>query len=634
MAPFYQYQPLSSPSTQIRLLELLPGRGILQCRLEVADLREVVDTYEPISYCWKTHTQKHWLASTYKEKKKQKTFRIRIDGADFCITESLRSALRQMRLRTEIRVLWADAICINQANDDEKSAQVAMMGNIYQSGKQTLVWLGNADCWTARAFRQLRQVLLGIPEDSESDDTSGETMDEPGHSESSHGTLAVAKTRGLRHLLSVRRLSQSFLKHNAYLSIYTRPYFRRLWVVQEFVLSAHVVVMCGKHEITGDELYQAYYEIVRDPFSARDWITDSFACLWNDPELYCLNEIICRLLPMESSDPRDKLFGTLGLHQNCETYETLVVDYTKDVDDVFLDATKLLLSPFLDLLSISYGASRPNRKHVPSWVWNPEPRYIVRPFSQAHESIYPFQASRGWNSQPQFRGRILGLLGYVIADVKAVGEAFPAGVGPQDPSNPYLFKAISCYFSWVEVSGMYERGITEAEQKGRMDAFRCTLKPFKEFFSGSNRWYSNWNDEIDREEFNSFHKEIYRRFRKLFSPGAKRLGIMARLRLWVAIASLSASIYSSDTTSWMNYAYWQLTAVWNRRFVKTRGGWYGLCPRDTMPNDKIVLLQGGTVPIVLRPSGERWVLVGECFLDGAMYGELWDQERCQMLWIE
>lgn len=82
------------------------------------------------------------------------------------------------------------------------------------------------------------------------------------------------------------------------------------------------------------------------------------------------------------------------------------------------------------------------------------------------------------------------------------------------------------------------------------------------------------------------------------------------------------------------FGYRRFEAIFDRCFVRTESGIYVLCPADTMPNDRIVLLQGGNVLMALRPYGENWMLVGECFVYGAMYGDFWDQDRCELLWIE
>jgi predicted AAA+ superfamily ATPase len=55
---------------------------------------------------------------------------------------SLESALRQFRQRNEVVVLWVDAICINQFDNEERTQQVALMGDIYSQSKEVVIWLG------------------------------------------------------------------------------------------------------------------------------------------------------------------------------------------------------------------------------------------------------------------------------------------------------------------------------------------------------------------------------------------------------------------------------------------------------------------------------------------------------------
>ncbi|KAG6356277.1 hypothetical protein INS49_015664 [Diaporthe citri] len=361
MTSSYQYQSLSSPTTEIRLLDLLPGRGTIECRLRITDLALAKDTYEPISYCWKSYSRKGWPICTYREKKEVKNYiLVRVDGFGFHITKSLAAALRQMRLTSEVRVLWADAICINQADDVEKSAQVAMMGTIFQSGKQTLAWLGDADCWTGRAFRALKIHLGQIPEHSNSTGLYQDSGDESQYRLGDPG----AELLHSGYLRRARELCQDILSFLSFRSILQRPYFERAWIVQEIVLSENVLVMCGKHRITGDELYNGLlgYKHRRAIPNRAALIGNSIEDLWDNLGRYCLDEIINKLLHTKASDPRDKLYSALGLHQNCPECGLMVVDYSKDVDEVFLEATKLLLSrsPFLNLLSMSYCTSRPD----------------------------------------------------------------------------------------------------------------------------------------------------------------------------------------------------------------------------------------------------------------------------------
>lgn len=233
MAP-YQYEPFSSPTTQIRLLELLPGHGMIKCRLKVKELEQAEYTYEPISYFWKASSLEHWWGCTYKEKKNQKKgFRILVDGANFDIYESLHGALSKVRLSNGVRVLWTDALCIDQTNTDEKNAQVPLMAKIYEKGSRTLAWLGESDHHTRKAFEYLKYnacrdpdtiSLSSQPEESEAELVSGNT---PSHN--------VPVRRGC-----LRGLVDSFNKTRLRVSlesIINRPYFRRAWIVQEVTKS-------------------------------------------------------------------------------------------------------------------------------------------------------------------------------------------------------------------------------------------------------------------------------------------------------------------------------------------------------------------------------------------------------------
>jgi hypothetical protein len=63
--------------------------------------------------------------------------------------------LQHLRLETEIRVLWIDAICINQHETQERNHQVSQMGIIFKQAAMVIVWLGDADDTSALAFRFL-----------------------------------------------------------------------------------------------------------------------------------------------------------------------------------------------------------------------------------------------------------------------------------------------------------------------------------------------------------------------------------------------------------------------------------------------------------------------------------------------
>lgn len=65
----------------------------------------------------------------------------------------------------------------------------------------------------------------------------------------------------------------------------------------------------------------------------------------------------------------------------------------------------------------------------------------------------------------------------------------------------------------------------------------------------------------------------------------------------------------------------------HRRFFIAENGYYGLGPHNMQPQDKIAVLFGARVPFILRPFGNRWKLVGECYVNGIMHGEAIDMWR-------
>jgi len=121
----YNYIPLytgSSPEHQcLRILHLQPSLYVdapLRFYLETVELQSAEDTYEAISYTWGApiFSSRIYHAS----------------GETFLpITDSLATVLRTFRLPQETRKLWADAICINQEDEQEKALQIPLMRDIF-----------------------------------------------------------------------------------------------------------------------------------------------------------------------------------------------------------------------------------------------------------------------------------------------------------------------------------------------------------------------------------------------------------------------------------------------------------------------------------------------------------------------
>jgi hypothetical protein len=127
----FQYEPI--PSGQIiRLLKLHPGvpQEPIHCSFVTADLDSEFMQYEAVSYAWgdpiKTHT-------------------IFCNGSELGVTRSLLTALQRFRHVGKMRILWADAVCINQGSILERNSQVRLMCSIYKKASCTLAWWGQED---------------------------------------------------------------------------------------------------------------------------------------------------------------------------------------------------------------------------------------------------------------------------------------------------------------------------------------------------------------------------------------------------------------------------------------------------------------------------------------------------------
>lgn len=120
-----------------------------KCNVFLAFLDEDASAieYEALSYTWgsidKTHT-------------------IMIDNYELPITENLFIALQHLRSAHQDRILWVDAICIDQENLEERGHQVGQMARIYRTAKRVLIWLGPAEDKTTPAVKAMQHLQSRI----------------------------------------------------------------------------------------------------------------------------------------------------------------------------------------------------------------------------------------------------------------------------------------------------------------------------------------------------------------------------------------------------------------------------------------------------------------------------------------
>ncbi len=191
--------PLGKESSRIRILRLHGGTGdYLEANLQIHDPNT---TYEALSYTWGAA-------------KDLSTIRIVQDNEiyDIPIKTNLYQALRQLRYKgkNKPRLLWVDAVCINQKDHNEKNHQVPKMASIYNEAKNVCVWLGNGSESSERALELIKRVV---------------NLDE------------------FERLIEDEKSAKDW---DALLELLKRPWFSRRWVVQEIALARDATVHCGE----------------------------------------------------------------------------------------------------------------------------------------------------------------------------------------------------------------------------------------------------------------------------------------------------------------------------------------------------------------------------------------------------
>lgn len=149
LAPLYNV--LDATLQEVRVLHVAPGTGdsVVSCSLKhISLLHDSVPSYESVSYCWGTPR-----TASY----------IDLNGRAISVPANSGSAIRRMRLEHEPRVLWIDAICINQSSPNERSQQVSLMSTVYSQATRNLVYLGeDIDGLAKRALQCVSQIVNEI----------------------------------------------------------------------------------------------------------------------------------------------------------------------------------------------------------------------------------------------------------------------------------------------------------------------------------------------------------------------------------------------------------------------------------------------------------------------------------------
>lgn len=268
-------------------------------QLYLPPARDGGDDYEPryeaLSYVWGSKRGGREWAHVYQNNDDVKpTAKLRM-------SKNLASAIRHLRLPSSPRTMWIDAICINQASIPERNTQVLRMVDIYRLASRVVVWLGPASPTSGAALTLLTD--LGRQIVTTRDDSLRMTPE---------ATLSFFP------LSELTVLDHPSATWHALSDLFQRPWFERLWVVQEIQLSRTAIVYCGADTVPWSLLWNAVSFLFHNESVPNDILSmgtlNSVRLLGRRGlEVRSLSDLARITVKRKCSDKRDLMYGLLGL---------------------------------------------------------------------------------------------------------------------------------------------------------------------------------------------------------------------------------------------------------------------------------------------------------------------------------
>ncbi|OTB13131.1 hypothetical protein K445DRAFT_320317 [Daldinia sp. EC12] len=409
----FQYQPL--PARSIRVIKLLPARRSedpLRCTIEAISLdNPKAQPYEALSYVW-GEPARQWP--------------LDCGGARLLVTKNCHEAMVNLRHGFMSRVLWIDAICINQGNDyeaiQERNGQVAMMGEIYLKAKRVLVWLGPGDASTALLFRYL-PIFNSLDR----------VQDEYPALEGILYAL-IAQHFDIRYGFLVKRKCSQLRKSMT--NILENPWFERVWTIQEVAFGRKCVMICGKSSVDWEAFCGAYMAEprLRGPRgSSGDLILPRWKLYLSlrgsslqaipqsrfegDGQVRFELELLSGIRNMKATIAHDKVYSLYSVFQAMGIHLPNP-DYGKDVMRVFEEATLAYIRSRKNLNIIAITLPPDISSGSPSWVpdWLTPGRngsaliWKIADFDTQYHSTTPILTD-------STRGSKLGVMGKLIGKI-------------------------------------------------------------------------------------------------------------------------------------------------------------------------------------------------------------------------
>jgi hypothetical protein len=539
------------------------------------------------------------------------------DDQAILITKTLSMALQHVRAKDRSVWLWIDQICINQKDTSEKEHQIPLMGMIYSHSTNCMIWLGEeGDDNAALAFDTLRTV---------------------------HDRLQLSDEK--ISVADFERLALPQPDNIAWWEVkqlFRRPWFTRLWTIQEVILpTSDVYVKCGRATTPWDDLARWCSTLVScgllqwlasntevdvryakgtaladlKPASAGATITDLDAARRSVYQnMKSLLTILVDTRYAQAWEPKDKIYGVLGLVD-----VDIIPKYAKSVttQDVYFEASmKVGPEEYFRLLHCVDHVSPVRPTWVPDWS-TPRVTHSLG-YSNTSWAIYA-AGGKGTDLDRGLRypfvvpvtieeeSQNMLVSGKVFEKIAVLGETVTDPV--IDIDKPTVGN--KAWVSYVEISKRYVQYPSDVSV---FDAFWQTLVAGRDA-TGRERPPKDYSEVfsliLDSSTGNmpSLPGQVYspRRQKGFFTLNSLRSRKPAK-----TLEELRESFR---------------VALKNRKFCVSENGYFTLVPRGTVAGDVICVLEGINVPFIMRRAEDQdgFELVGECYVHGIMGGEVMDR---------
>ncbi|KAI0868813.1 HET-domain-containing protein [Hypoxylon argillaceum] len=560
------YNNLDQSKHQVRLLRLLPGHGSksVHCELFTISLDEPSE-FEALSYVW---------GST------EDPVQIILGGQIKSVTKNLGSALHYLRNDEKERVLWVDAVCINQDDLDERSSQVQLMQRIYSGASQVVVWLGPLDQSDEQIIKLIRW-LASNPR--------------------FHWTAIPDIENELLRLFAVLR----------------DEWWSRIWTVQEAILAKQIVYHRGNIHLSSHDLTSMAESFMEHVYTKRccqtlkspkngAGVAGTIAPMMdNILQLHRFSlgtrntnfdEVVLLFRHRQATNPLDMVYGLLGI--SCGIKESSI-NYNFSKAKVYELAARDSISHNKNLNILSH-ISRGEKAHEGSFsdfcVRWPEdtPSWVPDLTAMDSEARYNTEVMR-------YRAPFLnlynacGILTYKSTKDDPVGKLDLAGV---------------CCDTIEKIS------INITDQTSMAET--CAVKDWRDMAGMEKDPDKNYagGDTVSEAFWRTLCLDIY------------ASAVPSRGQ---AISIRRAGAKERDAhLMYMQISGQNKTMAW-RRFLISRKGYMGLAPLGIEVGDHICVLASGRAPLIVRPvqqndgqTNSRLVyrLLGDSYVHGLMDGEV------------